>query len=140
MSWYRLGPRPFLLTESYTPRSLREKLLTFSQEFHLSQIVNFPTRGANILDLCFTSHPNTISTCNSIPGFSDHDAILVNLSVSFCQQQKEPCKVLLYKKANWDIIRSRLSDLSHEYFNLNSTKTKTVDENWSFFRKIFRIL
>ena len=128
----------FLSAESYTSRLLREKLLTFLQDFHLNQIVNFPTRGINILDLCFTSHPNIISTCNSIPGFSDHDAILVSLSVSFYQQKQEPHRVPLYKKANWDIIQSRLSDLSHEYFNLNSTSVRTVDENWSPFQENFQ--
>ena len=128
----------FLLTEAYTSRLLREKLLTFSQDFQLKQCVNFPTRGTNTLDLCFTSHPNIILNCNSIPGFSDHDAILATLSVSCYQPSQEPRKVLLYRKANWDLIRSKLSDLSDEYFNFNSTSTRTVDENWSFFQDNFQ--
>ena len=104
----------------------------------LALVLQLQRRGINILDLCFASHPNIISTCNSIPGFSDHDARLVSLSISFYQQKQEPRRVPLYQKANWDIIRSRLSDLSHEYFNLNSTSVRTVDENWSFFQENFQ--
>ena len=65
-----------LLTDTYTSRTLREKLPSVSQDFQLSQIVTFPTRGMNTLDLCFTPHPDIILNCDSIPGFSDHDAIL----------------------------------------------------------------
>ena len=95
----------------------------------------------NILDLCFTSHPNIISTCNSIPGFSDHDTILASLSVSFYQQKQEPRRVPLYKKANWDIMQSRLSNLSNEYFNLKSAPQSELSmKTGPFFKKTFRTL
>ena len=126
------------LTDTYTSRILREKLLSVSQDFQLSQIVTFPTRGMNTLDLCFTSHPNIILNCDSIPGFSDHDAILATLSISYYQPKQEPRKIPLYRKANWDLIRGELSDLSNEYFNINSILVRTVDKNWSFFLANFQ--
>ena len=98
----------------------------------------FLTRGINTLDLCFTSHPNIILNCDSIPGFSDHHAILATLSISYYQPKQEPCKISLYRKANWDMIRGELSDLSNEYFYINSTSVRTVDENWSFFLTNFQ--
>ena len=41
------------------------------------QIVTFSTRTRNILDLCFTTHTNTVLSCEPAPGLSDHDAILL---------------------------------------------------------------
>ena len=31
-----------------------------------------------ILDLCFTTHPDTVITCEPAPGLSDHDAVLIS--------------------------------------------------------------
>ena len=42
------------------------------------QIATFSTRAKNILDLCFTTHPNTVLSYESAPGLSDHDAIFIN--------------------------------------------------------------
>ena len=48
----------------------------------MEQLVTFPTRGMNILDLCLTTHSSIISTYKPIPGLSDHDAVFMNLSLS----------------------------------------------------------
>ena len=50
------------LTESYRSHSFREKLLEFVQDFQLDQLVTFPTRGMNILDLFLTTHPSIVQT------------------------------------------------------------------------------
>ena len=68
------------LTESYLSHSFREKLLEFVQDFQLDQLVTFPTRGMNILDLFLTTHPSIVLTCKPSPGLSDHDAVLIKLS------------------------------------------------------------
>ena len=40
-----------------------------------AQIVNFPTRNDNILDLLFTNRPTLVQECYSTPGISDHKII-----------------------------------------------------------------
>ena len=65
------------LTDSYLPCCFREKLISLSQDAQLEQIVCFPTRSLNILDLYFTSHLGIVSECYSAPGLSDHDAVIV---------------------------------------------------------------
>ena len=42
-----------------------------------TQIVNFPTRNENILDLFFTNRPTLVQECHSAPTISDHDIVLV---------------------------------------------------------------
>jgi len=36
------------------------------------------------------------------------------------------------------MIQRELSDLSNEYFYINSTSVRTVDENWSFYLTNFQ--
>ena len=42
------------LTDSYVSGSFREFLIDISSDYFLEQIVLEPTRGRNLLDLCFT--------------------------------------------------------------------------------------
>ena len=65
------------LLDSYVSHRFREKLIALSQDTQMLQVVTFPTRAQNILDLCFVSHPNMILACEPVPGLSDHDAVLI---------------------------------------------------------------
>ena len=69
------------LIDSYSPASFHKSLIEFVQDFLLEQIVFEPTRGDNILDLCFTTHPGIIHQCQTVPGFSDHHmhAVIVKI-------------------------------------------------------------
>ena len=54
----------------------------------LEQIITQPTRGTNILDLCFTSHPDLSQGFTIVPGLSDHDAVIVSfVSMLYLQNQ-----------------------------------------------------
>ena len=48
------------ITDFYVSTSFRGKLIELFEEFHLEQLILEPTQQYNILNLCFTSHPNTI--------------------------------------------------------------------------------
>ena len=64
----------------------------------LEKIVLKPTRGDNILDLCFTSHPGIIHQCKMVPGFSDHHAVLVKILCNpptILISQKSKCTVII---------------------------------------------
>jgi len=58
------------LTHSYLPANFRESLIIFAQDFLLEQIIIEPTRGENVLDLCFVSHPSYIYQYKIVPGLS----------------------------------------------------------------------
>ena len=119
--------------DSYIPIPFREKLIEVSEEFHLEQLVLEPTRQYNILDLCFTSHPNTIISCQTSPGLSDHEAVVIKFTGRTCLPKKSSRKIYLYNKANWDEIRSNLLHFSEIYFELNSNSTRSIEQNWNFF-------
>ena len=120
-----------ILSDSYVPISLRERLIRFLDYFHLTQIVTFPTRGSNILDLCFVSHPDLVLNCDSLPGLSDHEAVLVELSTTISRGKQALRKIYLYNQANWTAKRDCVSIFSEEYFSLNQASLRSVEENWS---------
>jgi len=98
----------------------------------LEQIVTQPTRGNNILDLCFTTHPGYIEQCTTVPGFSDHDAVIVDLTNLRTSHIKHERKIYLYNRANCNVIRDEISEVS---VNLNENNTRTVEQNWNFFHE-----
>ena len=58
-------------------------MLNMSAECGFTQVVNFPTREKNTLDLFSTTQPSLIQHCELVPGISDHDII----SSSYSQVQ-----------------------------------------------------
>ena len=66
---------------SIYPTRLNKFLLDTIQELDLEQVVNFPTRQDNILDLVLTSHPSLVNRCKPLPGISDHDIVLIDANV-----------------------------------------------------------
>ena len=127
------------LTDSYVPQHYREKLITLIQDTQMSQLVTFPTRGINILDLWLCTHPDSVLSCEPISGFSDHDAIILSIQTTRQVIKQHPRTVYLYRSANWDKIREELAELSHVYFELNNnSSSRTLKKNWSFFNRAYK--
>jgi len=105
----------------------------------MSQLVTFPTKGNNILDLCIYTHPDSVLSCEPIPGFSGHDAIILSIQTTRPVIKQHPQTIYLYKSADCYKIREELSELSHVYFELNNNSSShTLEENWSFFHRAYK--
>ena len=101
----------------------------------MHQIVTFPTRAQNILDLCFVSHPD-----KPVSGLSDHDAVLITFQTCTPKIKQNSRIVYLYKLADWDKIREELSNLTDTYFDLNQIYIQSVDEIELFSKNFQQIL
>ena len=75
----------------------------------LVQVIEEPTRNKNTLDLLITNIPSTILRTDIIPGISDHDIVYAEIDIKPVKHKQTPRKIPLYKKAEWDSIRSDLS-------------------------------
>ena len=64
-----------------TPTYGSSLFLEIINDVGLEQFVHQATCQNNILDLVFTTHPN-ISNLNTVPGISDHDAIIFDLHIT----------------------------------------------------------
>ena len=65
-----------LTTNQYT-HSISYSFLDTLANTGLHQIVNFPIRNYNTLDVVLTNRPSLVKQCVGMPGLSDHDIVFV---------------------------------------------------------------
>ena len=105
------------------------ELLLSSLETHaLAQIHKEPTREVNILDLLITNKPGLIKSSHSVPGISDHCAVVTELDIDPPYRRTKPRPVRQFKKANWEAIRQQIRSCWTS-FSENSP-SRSVNENW----------
>ena len=68
-----------LITNQYT-HSIRYFFFDTLANTGLQQIVYFPTRNNNTLDVVLTNRPSLAKQCVGMSGLSDHDIVLVETS------------------------------------------------------------
>ena len=68
------------------PLRINEHFIDFLASCSLSQLVNFPTRKDNTLDIFATNRPSFVDKCEAFSGISDHDIIHVVAAMSLQYQ------------------------------------------------------
>ena len=109
--------------------AINTAFLSAFQELGLTQIVDFPTRLHNTLDLFLTNRPSMISNCTPLPGVSDHEMILTISDVQAKRLKPVSRKILLWNKADIQNIRNYLSTFSSNYL-ASVTINTPVEEQW----------
>ena len=99
---------------------------------NLKQLVLQPTRLKSILDLFCTNKPGLIKDVTLIPGFSDHDGVVIVDTFIKAEINKKPrLSIPLWSKANWEHIKEVSTSFRDSF--LNSCSSKDLEENWSLF-------
>ena len=114
-----------LTTNQYTHSISYSFLDTFANT-GLQQIVNFPTRNNNTLDVVLTKRPSFVKQCVGMPGLSDHDIVFVETSSRALRHKPARRKILLWKHANFDDIRLKISIWTRDFISSNTTFTPVV--------------
>ena len=100
----------------------------------MGYFVHQATRQNNILDLVFSTHPN-ISNFNTVPGISDHDAIIFDLQITLKPTTgKNQHSVALYHKGDLQSIKNDLVTFSNNFLN-SDPQSRTVDQLWQKFKE-----
>jgi len=63
------------------------------------------------LDLCFTTHPDYIEQCTTVAGFSDHDAVVVDVTDLRFSCNKHERKIYLYNRMLSEMRFNAVSDV-----------------------------
>ena len=97
----------------------------------LDQLINFNTRGNNILDLLFTNDSNLVSSLTSSPPLdnSDHSSFIFNLNVSTQRNENKELKYN-YNKGDFNKFRTLLSEIDW----VEKFENKTCNEMWEIFK------
>ena len=111
------------------------RLLRITEDFSLTQHVKCLTcpSSGKTLDLLFSSYPHVISDVHTVPGMSDHLAILFHINVKATRLFKPPHKVFDYKRADFEGLRKSMSVYT-EHFFASAPQNFTVEDNWSRFK------
>ncbi|KAJ8313130.1 hypothetical protein KUTeg_009317, partial [Tegillarca granosa] len=83
------------------------KLLEISQDAD-------KTRLDNNLDLYFTNYPSLIKSCDTAPGFSDHDLVVTDSDIKPIYNKTKRRKIFKFKKADWSNINNKMEGLSNK--------------------------
>ena len=119
-------------TKQCADRPIQQSMIDITSEAHLYQIHNETTREDHLLDLVFASNPSLVKSSVSIPGISDHDAIITDIMMKPCYQSQQPKKCYNYSRANWNGLRQKLHCVASELQHM-STDHSGVQELWNYF-------
>ena len=124
---------PDRLSKSGSPLSLPEgeKFIEILNDHHLQQLVHFPTREKNTLDLIITSLPSQFLDIPSPDRLSDHDIVSGTLKIVIPPIKKTRRKVYRYQKGDYESMRSDALRFAKErYFN-GYSDSRSVQENFN---------
>ena len=114
-------------------RQVQEELVDLSIESQLTQIHDQPTRLNNMIDLIFVSNPSLVKFSVSIPGCSDHDAVVSDLDTHPRRVKEKPMKSYLFSKAKWEDISSELEPLADMIASMKR-KGAHINTMWEAFK------
>ena len=80
-------------------------LIDIMNDHGLEQMVHFPTREKNILDLILTTLPGQFQDVHSFDKLSDHDIVSGNLKIFIPRVRKSRRKVYLYQKGDYESMK-----------------------------------
>jgi len=123
------------VTGNSYPTQISTLLTVLTYDLGLEQVVNFPTRGQNTIDIFLTNRPSLISKCKPIPGISDHDIIFTE-TLTRVPHQKPPSRIiLLWKRADTEVLQRAVHDFSDNFVSKYSS-SKDIETLWTSFRDL----
>ena len=119
------------------PLALCNTILDFTADHGFFQTVQTPTRNQNILDIFLTNRASTISSCEVIPGISDHEIVSISTTVAVSHNMKQERNIFLWHKANFDSINDYISDFAIASTFLDShDHSDPIDTLWDEYKAL----
>ena len=126
-----------LIHGSAYPIPLYSTFLDLIETHGFTQIVDFPTRGNNILDIFCTNRPSLINVCCPLPGISDHEAISVSSATLVKLNPPSKRKIYFWSKANFSNIQQLASSLCTSFMHTYRHST-SVNDLWNAIKDIYK--
>jgi hypothetical protein len=110
------------------PVGISKAYIDLTNDIGCQQMVDFPTRLNNTLDIFLTNRPSLVNRCCSIPGLSDHDIVLIDSNVT--PHRRKPTRRLIYlwKQANINEMKKELTEYSKTFYE-KFTTSSSINEN-----------
>ena len=104
-----------------------------AQDLGFNQIVDFPTRGSSVLDLCFTNFPNFIKKCELLVGLGDHDIVRILTSLKPFRKKPIKRKIQLWGKVDVTALKSDASIFRNTFLEKFSVTSNVLDM-WTYIK------
>ena len=121
------------ITNNQYPTKTNQAYLNIVADNGFEQIVDFPTRKDNTLDLMLTSHPAYKQRCKPLPsiGNSDHDIVLLDIACKPYKPKPTRRKILLWKNADLHNIKEDLENFKTSFIQ---TTYQNIETMWEAFK------
>ena len=96
----------------------------------LEQMLHFPTREKNILDLILNTLPGQFQDVHSTDKLSDHDIVSGTLKIFIPPIKKPRRMVYLYQKGDYESMRKDTLEFAKEKYFSGHSDTRLVQENF----------
>jgi len=106
-----------------------DKLIQMFRDHYLSQMQRDATREDRVPDLFCTNKPSLVKAMTTVPGISDHDAIVADCDVKPAYVKKKPRSIFLFSKANWSEMKSDALKFASEF--MGNCADLSVEQNWT---------
>ena len=113
--------------------AISQLLLDIVYDTGSEQIVKFPTRGENILDVFISNRPSLVTKAKAMPGVSDHDIVFVETQAQAARKKPTRRKILLWKNVDFDDMKKDIATFSRQFTSDNNAETD-IDQLWGTFR------
>ena len=120
------------LKEGASNISLHNLFAETLADYNLTQIVEEPTRGENILDLICTNNPSRVNRVHTIPGIADHDGVFAELDVRPIRPKQKRRSIPLYRKADWENLQLHQEKLHSRV--VAACESSSASDLWCMFR------
>lgn len=91
------------------------------------QLVTFPTREENALDLFLTNSPGLVPRVSPLCGLSDHDAVYMELQIQPPRKRQVRRTIPLYDKTNMEDLKRAAAKVSNDITN-SFTEVSNTEE------------
>ena len=126
--WNNMRPK-----ENCRVTSIYENIIESLDDNGLQQVINFPTRGQNTLDLICTNVPGRIGNQESLPGISDHHIVSCTINITPLRRLQTPRWIKKYGQANWTGISKDLENLLSKI--RQDPNNQDVETLWRIFKE-----
>ena len=126
-----------LITNHQNTKIINETFLQIVNDLNLEQLVNFPTRNENYLDLILTNNPSLVTCIDDLPGISDHTSIAsIDILCHPRRIKSTPRTIYLWGRANVKQLKESLAEKVNSF--CENSINDPVENQWSEFKDIVK--
>ena len=106
---------------------INDKFLLTLAGAGLEQVVEFPTRNDNTLDIVLTNRPSLVNRCEGAPGLSDHDIVFLDANIQANRVKPVRRKIHLWKRADLEALRYSVMKWADGYVSRFTSSATNTD-------------